>query len=218
MVGSRDFWERDGLAGRRHPSHPAVSAYVASRVRELSHHLELTAGTRVLDVGCGNGFFTFHFDGLCDVWGVDYSKRMLSLNPVKKCVLSDASNLCFKDGSFDVVFCHALLHHVDDSGAVLSEMKRVSKKHVVVLEPNRNNPLMSIFSLIVAQERGALRFSLSYLKRMVQEAGLTVRASFSFGASVANKMPVFLVPLIRLLDFRQPLGITNFVVAEKTSD
>jgi hypothetical protein len=33
-------------------------------------------------------------------------------------------------------------------------MSRVSRKYVVLLEPNRYNPLMFAFSLVVAAERG----------------------------------------------------------------
>lgn len=206
------------MAKRRSPAHPAVEAYVSARIRKLSDYLALNKETHILDVGCGNGFFTFHFDKICDCTGVDYSKKMLTLNPVEGCVCADAGNLCFKEDSFDAVFCHALLHHVDNMDDVLSEMKRVSRKHVVVLEPNRNNPLMALFSLIVAEERKALKFSLGYLKRKVRKSGLHITSAFSFGLSVPNKMPVFLIPFSKLFDFTQPLGMTNVVLAEKRSD
>jgi ubiquinone/menaquinone biosynthesis C-methylase UbiE len=61
-------------------------------------------------------------------------------------------DLKFEDNSFDVVFCHALLHHVDDIDRVIGEMKRVSCKWIVLLEPNRNNPLMFLFSLLIKEE------------------------------------------------------------------
>ena len=36
-------------------------------------------------------------------------------------------------------------------------MKRVSRKYVVLLEPNRYNPLMLAFFLLVRAERGGLK-------------------------------------------------------------
>ncbi len=214
-MSQKQYWERDGLSKRRHPSHPVVAAYVLPKISEIRKHLVLDKGTRLLDVGCGNGFFTYHLDPICDVRGVDFSTRMLALNPVRKTCLMDAARLGFADGSFDVVLCHALLHHAGGIDGIVSEMRRVSRKYVVVLEPNRNNPLMFLFALWKREERGALRFSMPFLKGVVERNGLRVLAAFSHGMIVPNKTPAFLLPLLRLMDFRQPLGMTSVVIAEK---
>jgi ubiquinone/menaquinone biosynthesis C-methylase UbiE len=134
---------------------------------------------------------------------------------VKQKLQMDAGGLAFKDNSFDVVFCHALLHHVEDMDGVIREMKRVSKKYIIILEPNRNNPLMFLFSYIVKEERKALKFSLKYLKRVSEKNGLRIIKAFSCGMIVPNKMPSFFIPLVKRLNFRQPLGMTNFIIAEK---
>jgi ubiquinone/menaquinone biosynthesis C-methylase UbiE len=215
-MSQKDYWEREELSGRRSPEHPVVREYALSKITEITRHVPLTKDVRLLDVGCGNGFFTYHLDKVCDAWGVDFSQKMLDLNPVKKTRLMDASDLKFPDDSFDVVFCHALLHHVDDPHKAVSEMARVSKRHVILLEPNRNNPLMFLFSAIVPQERAALRFSLSHLRDLAEGCNLEVNASFSHGMLVPNKTPTSLLPLFRLINFRQPLGMTNFVIASKS--
>ena len=217
MTFQKEYWERSELDGRRPPDHPAVAAYVLPAVEQIRRHVPLTRSTRLLDVGCGNGSFSYRFDSICDVTAVDFSEKMLELNPVARKHRMDAGKLKFDDASFDVVFCHALLHHVDDMDRVIREMSRVSRKHVVILEPNRNNPLTFLFSLIVAEERKALRFSLSYLRKAAVRCGLHVTASFSSGLVYPNKTPVFVLPLMRHLGGRWPLGITNFVIAEKGS-
>lgn len=211
----KDYWRREELAKRRSPKHPVIAAYVIPKINVIRRYVKLTQQTRFLDVGCGNGFFTFYLDKICDAYGIDYSKKMLQMNPVKKTFLMDASNLQFEDNSFDIVFCHALLHHVENMDEVIREMRRVSKKYVIILEPNRNNPLMFLFSLVVKEERKALKFSLPYLKKVVSRNGLRVIASFSCGMIVPNKIPTSLLPLLRLFNFKQPLGMTNFVIAEK---
>jgi ubiquinone/menaquinone biosynthesis C-methylase UbiE len=175
----------------------------------------LEKGTRLLDVGCGNGFFSYYFSPICDTVGVDFSEKMLAKNPIPQKFLMDASQLSFQDMSFDVVFCHALLHHVEDIDQVLQEMRRVSRKYVVILEPNRNNPFMFLFSAVVPEERKALSFSMSYLKEKLEKNKLKVAASFSHGMTVPNKTPAVLLPLVKLLDFRQPLGMTNILIAER---
>jgi ubiquinone/menaquinone biosynthesis C-methylase UbiE len=203
------------LEDRRPPDHPVVRQYVVPKIGQIRQVVPLESNTRLLDVGCGNGFFSYYFAQVCDTVGVDFSQKMLAQNPIPQKILMDASQLSFQDMAFDVVFCHALLHHVDNLDQVLREMRRVSRKYVVILEPNRNNPLMFLFSAIVPEERKALAFSMGYLRKKMEHNQLKVVASFAHGMTVPNKTPVPLLPLVKLLDFRQPFGMTNILIAEK---
>ena len=212
----KEYWERKGLTRRRSPKHPAVAAYVIPKIGMISRYVDITGQTSLLDAGCGNGFFTYYFDKICNVCGIDYSEKMLQANPVKNIMRMDVNDMKFKDGSFDIVFCHGLLHHVENADKVLREMRRVSRKYVIMLEPNRNNPLMFLFALAVRQERRVLRFSLSYLRRMAIKSNLDIIASFPYGMIVPNKTPRFILPLLNLFNFKQPFGMTNFVIAKKT--
>ncbi len=198
--------------------HPAVREYVLPKIEEIKKIIPLRRETKLLDVGSGNGFFGFHFDKLCDTTCVDYSEAMIASNPVMKKKVMDANCLDFPENSFDVVFCHALLHHVDDFDRVVREMKRVSRGHVVIMEPNRNNPLMFLFSLLVKEENKALRFSLSYLKRKVAANGMKIVSAFSYGLMVPNKAPTVLLPFFRLFNAKFSLGMTNIIVAEKEKE
>ncbi len=211
----KEYWERKSLEDRRPPDHPVVRQYVVPKIEQIRRVISLEKKTRLLDVGCGNGFFSYYFDQICDTVGVDFSQKMLVKNPLRQKLLMDAGQLSFQDFAFDVVFCHALLHHVDNLDQVLQEMRRVSRKYVVILEPNRNNPLMFLFSAIVPEERKALAFSMGYLREKLERNKLKVVASFSHGMTVPNKTPRVLLPMVRFLDFKQPLGMTNVLIAEK---
>lgn len=59
----------------------------------------------------------------------------------------DGMLLPFADRSFDYVFCSLLLHHMNDDDAVrmLSEMRRVARKRIFVIDLNRS-PIAFIFS------------------------------------------------------------------------
>ncbi|MBI4690186.1 MAG: hypothetical protein HY754_07965 [Nitrospirae bacterium] len=54
----KEYWERADLKKRRSPEHPVIKAYVLSKIKQLSHYVDLTPETTLLDVRCGNGFFT----------------------------------------------------------------------------------------------------------------------------------------------------------------
>lgn len=211
----KDYWEREELDERRHPRHVVIKEYVMPKINEIKKIIPIDKNTKLLDVGCGNGFFSYYFEKICDATGIDYSEKMIKRNPAQKKYVMDATNMKFEDNSFDIVFCNAFLHHVDNVNRVIEEMKRVSKKHVVILEPNRNNPLMFLFSLIVEEERKVLKFSLAYLERLVKSNGLKLISSFSYGLIVPNKTPKILLPLLKLFNFKCFWGITNFIICEK---
>ena len=169
----------------------------------------------LLDVGCGNGFFTVPFSKFFLVKGIDFSNKMVSLNPVKNCEVQDANNLKEKDNSFDIVFCSNLLHHLKKPSKAIKEMKRVSKKYVILSEPNRNNPLMYLFSLIRKEERGALKFSLRYMKRLCKKQGLKICYLKTMGAVVPNKTPKLAIKFLKMFDNFPIFGFYILIIARK---
>jgi ubiquinone/menaquinone biosynthesis C-methylase UbiE len=211
----KEYWERKSLDERRSATHPVVREYATSKIDKILGYIDVNENSSLLDVGCGNGFFSYYWEQKLDTTAVDYSEKMLALNPVKKKALMSADDLQYDDDTFDVVFCHALLHHVEDIDKVIIEMKRVSKKYVVILEPNRNNPLMFLFSLLVKEERKALKFSLRYNKKMMVRNGLKIIKAFSYGLLVPNKTPVFMLGFAKFFNFKQPMGMTNFIICKK---
>ena len=127
----------------RDPWHPVVSAYADPKVEFIKRYVPLKGP--VLDLGCGNGIFTLRLasEG-ADVTGLDYSRHLLGQNEHSRLVCGDATSLPFPDRNFEVVFEANLLHHVADREVVIQEMARTSRRYVVLLEPNRYNPLMPV--------------------------------------------------------------------------
>lgn len=88
--------------------------------------LELpVAGRRILDLGCGSGFYA---DALraagARVVPMDLGRWQATSLPAGL-VISDALALCFADGAFDGVFCSNLLEHTPDPERLLAEVERV---------------------------------------------------------------------------------------------
>ena len=197
------YWESARVKKRRSVTHPVVAEFARPKVDLLRRHLE-TAGAEVsrlsvLDVGAGNGFISHYLSEVfARVIAVDFSVTILTGNPAGERVLGDAGALPFATGSFDMVFCSNLLHHLQQPQQAVDEMTRVARRFVVLSEPNRNNPLMFLFGVLVREEWGSLKFTRRYLEKLLTappQWGLLF--SGTEGVIVPNKAPEWSLPLLR---------------------
>jgi len=80
--------------------------------------------SRLLDVGCGNGFIAHHLSAMLgtDVTGIDLDERAQAPIDYRR---FDGTHFPVGDQSFDgVLFCY-VLHHAQDLGAIFGEVRRV---------------------------------------------------------------------------------------------
>ena len=213
------YWNADVQRKRRDPRGPVIAAYTQPKIRYILERIRLPAEATILDVGAGNGYFSYEWDRHAPTTAVDSSPVILEQNPIERKFVMDARSMAFSDATFDLVFCHALLHHVDahDRLQVVREMARVSKRYVVYIEPNIWNPVIAGFSTVKREERGALRFTPHYVRSLTIAANLRIIASCSWGLLTPNRMPLatILSPFFRLFERPFPLGVTTIVIAEK---
>ncbi len=213
MDTEREAWEAPGK--RRDPSHPAVAAFAVPKVAFIQKTLALRTPPAILDVGCGNGYFTHFLSQWGLTVGVDFSKKMLGLNPGERLVQGATDRLPFPSDSFDLVVCSNLLHHLESPVAAVTEMKRVSRRYVALIEPNRYNPLMLLLGILKRNERRTLRFTSSYLREITKASGLSVIATETRGLVTSNRMPGWLVPVLSRLEVANPLSAYVSLVGEK---
>jgi SAM-dependent methyltransferase len=101
------------------------------RARWLLARLDLHDGLRVLDLGCGPGWYTWALSrlGSLELVAIDTdSGRLQALAELQtgaELVTADASRLPFDDASFDRVLMSEVLEHVEDDAAALAEIRRV---------------------------------------------------------------------------------------------
>lgn len=212
------YWNSAVQRERRDPRGPIIAAYTQPKIHHILEKIHLPPTATILDVGAGNGYFSYEWDRHAPTTAVDYSPVILEKNPVERKLVMDARLLTFPDATFDLVFCHALLHHVEaqDRIQVVREMARVSKRYVVYIEPNILNPVIAGFSALKREEHGALCFTPTYVRSLAKAANLRIIASCSWGLLTPNRMPfaTTLSSLFRLFERPFPLGVTTIVIAE----
>lgn len=113
----------------------------------LKEFLNLSNEHKVLDLGCGTGFFTriIAEQVSADIIGIDINETLLDgaiklaeeQNLNIKYEIGDITNINYPDNTFDIVMCDIMLECFKDITIPLKEMKRVCKPGglVVTIEP-----------------------------------------------------------------------------------
>ena len=210
------YWEQDH--GFRRFDHPVVRLFAEQRLRHLASWVDLRQVRRALDVGCGDGFSSYYMAGrVAQVWATDRSRVMLTRHPLRhngRIAASDARALPFAGASFDLVYGWEILHHVSEPARVVAEMRRVSRRYVLVIEPNRNHPAQFAFALADPEHRWVLRYSRGYLESVCRSAGLRIVKSATGGHIFPNRSPVWMARFAARLPYTSPVGISNWVLGE----
>jgi SAM-dependent methyltransferase len=102
-------------------------------------------GSRVLDAGCGVGMYLAAFlRHTPSVYGleVEADRAREAAEHATGVALGVGESLPFSDGSFDIVFSHEVLEHVDDDQRCLAELVRVARYggRILIFVPNRLYP------------------------------------------------------------------------------
>ncbi len=140
----REYWDGDRKFGYGGYTYDGRWRKVA---RAMADHYNLSAGDRILDVGCGKAFllhdFTLEVPGV-EVVGIDISEYGIAnakeeVRPFLQ--VADARSLPFPDKSFDLVYSINTLHNLycNDMVGAVREIERVGKKHKYIeVESFRN--------------------------------------------------------------------------------
>ena len=141
---------------------------------------------RFLEIGCGTGRISLglaRFTRDIHITAVDRSDTMLSVargiaarnNMARRIMFrhADSRALPYGDHSFDAVFSHNMLHHLEDPMPVLREMKRVLKPSgaFLVRDLIRQSP--------VRAWTHTWGFGLTYSRLMKNEYYSSMRAAYS---------------------------------------
>tara|TARA_A100001388_G_scaffold274576_1_gene258429 strand:+ start:91 stop:759 length:669 start_codon:yes stop_codon:yes gene_type:complete len=142
-------WDFDYWDGDRRINYGGYK-YINNRwnqvINSLYENYNLSEDAKILDIGCGKGFFLYDLLKLkpnSEVAGIDISKYAIknAKEEIKnKLVFGNATNLPWEDNYFDLVVSITTLHnlYVFDLEKALKEMERVGKNKYLCVESYRN--------------------------------------------------------------------------------
>ena len=139
--GAGEVWNWETPAGR---------IRWARRVKMLTSHLG--PGRKVLELGCGTGYFTRELATTgADITAIDISPELLEVArrdcPQRNVTfeIQNAYALSYADDTFDSVIGSSVLHHLEIDNA-LHEIQRVLKPGGLIYftEPNMMNPQIAV--------------------------------------------------------------------------
>ncbi|MBO4325610.1 MAG: class I SAM-dependent methyltransferase [Lachnospiraceae bacterium] len=110
------------------------SAFAESNRKVVRERFPGLNGERILDLGCGYGWYTDYFRSIGgNPVGVDGAGAMIDIAkrnyPDCAFITADITKpLPFESGSFDLVFCNQVLMDLEDVESVLTECFRVLKR------------------------------------------------------------------------------------------
>jgi 2-polyprenyl-3-methyl-5-hydroxy-6-metoxy-1,4-benzoquinol methylase len=139
---------------------PAGKLRWARRVKMLTGHLR--QGQKVLELGCGIGYFTRSLATYgAEITAIDISPDLLEVArrdcPAENVSfeLQNAYAMTYADKSFDSVVGSSVLHHLEIDAA-LNEVHRVLKPggSIYFTEPNMMNPQIAVQKNVPAIKKG----------------------------------------------------------------
>ena len=181
--------------------------YLRRRVRYIRQH---APAATAIDVGAGTGILAERLaDTGMEVVALDPFPGMLEQlrrrRPGMQTVVAHGEAIPFPDGSFDLAYSVAVMHHIADPDKVrrtLAEMVRVTRPggHILIWDHNPRNPYWPNLMKRVPQDVGSERLaSMEELLAGLMAAGATIEHAERLGM-VPEFVPQALLPLATLLE------------------
>lgn len=178
----------------------------------------------ILEVGCGRGILAKELKRMNkDVIGLDVSKLALRDAEKKgiKTIQHDLDqSLPFSDNNFDCVICCQVLQHIHRPSELIKDMRRVTKKYVIINVPNiaywkyRKMLLTGKIPFIGDPEYLPIRFfTLKTIKKQLNESNLEIKnISYTGGLPLKRFIPKTIRKKISLLKHTPSLFATGITI------
>ncbi|MCH8012533.1 MAG: methyltransferase domain-containing protein [Candidatus Marinimicrobia bacterium] len=115
---------------------------VKNRMKKEIDYVNSLYGGKILDAGCGPGFFLAELNSKWEKYGVEiseYNIKYINDNfPNINTSQSKLEELPFSNYYFDIIYCFQVLEHVENPVKIIREFKRVLKPNgtIILSTPN----------------------------------------------------------------------------------
>jgi ubiquinone/menaquinone biosynthesis C-methylase UbiE len=194
---------------------------------------ERFAGRSVIDLGCGDGFYTIQ------LWDKGRPRSMIGIDPASSAIdvanrnkherpiqfqVGDAHALPFADNSFDVALLQSVLHHDTNPPDLIREAFRLAPE-IIIHEPNGNNVGLKIIEKISLyhREHHERSYTSRQLRRWVElQGGHVVHQRFAgfvamFSPDWLARVMKTIEPMIESIPFVNALGCAVIVLVATRS-
>lgn len=111
---------------------PFVKNIFFKKLNLVANTIEIKDNFNILEIGCGEGILLNKLkekNPNCNLVGIDINPNVNFLSiPNTIIKIEDATNMSFKDNSFDLVYAVDVLEHIKDVDLAIKEIKRVLKE------------------------------------------------------------------------------------------
>lgn len=179
----------------------------AKRAAFIFRAIEQKKPKRVLDVGCGRGFYInalARFSFIKEIHGVDINKEYIikakSISRDKRINLTIGriEKLAFPDKYFDFIICSEVLEHLENDEVALMQLRRLLKTggSLAITVPNLNFPffwdplnwlLMRIFRTHISKDIWWLAGIWADHERLYTREGITKKIKRFFSIKIVEE-------------------------------
>jgi ubiquinone/menaquinone biosynthesis C-methylase UbiE len=224
-VFNRDVASNDGY---RYTTNIRLSSQLATqRSTDTILGLERFTDRAVIDVGCGDGFYTLRFWDAGrprSLSGVDSAERAIALANVRKgdraidFRVGDAHELPYPDNSFDLALVQSILHHDENPQDIIREAFRVAPE-ILIHEPNGYNVGLKVIERLSPyhREHRERSYTTWQVARWIEQAGgRVIRRRFAGFVPMFSPDPLAramktVEPVVERTPFLKTLGCAVYV-------
>lgn len=161
-----------------------VNRWDPQHLKTLDRLFPLSAGERVIEVGCGSGHLTKRLaERGVDIVGIDPNPNAGVVGGTDRILCMSAEALDFPDGEFDALVSVHAIEHIPPLEAAMAEMARVLKPGGRALFIYPAEPIQGVYAIptsvilygtpFKAREVHCHKLSPAKLRRIAEPLGLT---------------------------------------------
>lgn len=167
----------DGYVTRyMHPHSSQFQKYLAKKIIKFTE-----PHGKILDNGCGPGYFCKNYLNDYKIIGVDISEDMLvhAKKNLNEAILGNSENLPFLDNYFDVIISRSLIHHLVNPQKGIDEVSRTLKPGgralfidpIATLASSLPRKLLNKTRFFSSEHKN---FNIKELVKMIKKSGLKI--------------------------------------------